>query len=347
MNQSIHSRPAEAIGQSEPFLKFQEHLSQAARANRPVLIIGERGTGKELAAAKLHYLSPRWDGEFVPLNCAALAKSLLDSELFGHEAGAFTGAATRRKGRFEAANGGTLFLDEIANLSREAQEKILRAVEYGVFERVGGVTPVTVNVRVVGATNEDLPSLADSGKFKRDLLDRLSFEVLTLPPLRERDGDVELLAYHFAGRMAVEMGFESVPEFSRYAMTALCQHKWPGNIRELKNTVERAVYRSNGNLVDEITFDPFASPFRPQTKSAEAATPSAVSPQQTSSAPERDFSVPLKAAIRDLEVEYLRHALARTRHNQRKAAALLGMTYHQFRGLYKKHGALPDMEKSL
>ena len=164
----------DAIGQSEAFLDFQEKLSRAARINRPVLLIGERGTGKELAASRLHYLSLRWQEPFVALNCAALSPTLIESELFGHEKGAFTGAAGLRKGRFEAADGGTLFLDEIGMIPMETQEKILRVVEYGAFERVGGSTAIDVDVRIVGATNADLLKLTRKGTFKRDLLDRLS-----------------------------------------------------------------------------------------------------------------------------------------------------------------------------
>ena len=257
----------EAIGQSEAFLHFQEQLSRVARIDRPVLIIGERGTGKELAAARLHYLSQRWQGPLVTLNCAALASSLLDAELFGHEVGAFTGATVRRKGRFENADTGTLFLDEIANLSREAQEKILRVVEYGSFDRVGGSRPVTVNVRIVGATNVDLPQRAKLGAFKEDLLDRLSFEVLTVPPLRMREGDVQVLTRHFAARMAVGMGFPETPEFSASAMDMLASHGWPGNVRELKNVIERAVVLSGSSptidvphlQLPEATFNPEAS----------------------------------------------------------------------------------------
>ena len=339
---SSRARSTEALGQSDVFLEFQEHLSRAARADRSVLIIGERGTGKELAATRLHFLSGRWQGPFVALNCAALAGSLLESELFGHEAGAFTGAATRRKGRFEAADSGTLFLDEIANLSRPAQEKILRAVEYGVFERVGGVAPVQVDVRVIGATNADLPALAERDRFKRDLLDRLSFEVLTLPPLREREGDVELLARHFASRMGVELGWEVSVEFTDRAMATLLAHSWPGNVRELKNVVERAVYRGEG-LVDEIVLDPFASPFRPAD---DAPCPPRRDHRHPSPAPGPDLSFPLRQAVADLEADYLREALSRARHNQRRAADLLGMTYHQFRGLYRKYIELLEDENS-
>ena len=329
------SAPEQALGQSDAFLHFQEQLSRVAPVERPVLIIGERGTGKELAAARLHYLSPRWQGPLVTLNCAALAASLLDAELFGHEAGAFTGASRLRKGRFEIADSGTLFLDEIANLSRQAQEKILRVVEYGAFDRVGGSGPVTVNVRIVGATNVDLPRRARAGAFKEDLLDRLSFEVLTVPPLRERTGDVELLTRHFAQRMAISLGFPEAPEFSARAMAMLAAHDWPGNVRELKNVVERAVYRSGPETVRQVDFDPFASPYRP----AERGGPKATAAQKTEDAAGSvDLGVPLAQAVRELEERYLAEALGEARHNQKKAAALLGLTYHQFRGLYRRLG---------
>jgi psp operon transcriptional activator len=328
----------EAIGQSDAFLQFQERLSRVAGIDRPVLIIGERGTGKELAAARLHYLSPRWQGPLVTLNCAALAGSLLDSELFGHEAGAFTGAVARRKGRFEAADGGTLFLDEIANLSMEAQAKILRVAEYGTFDRVGGTAPVETSVRLVGATNADLPALAEEGKFKADLLDRLSFEVLTVPPLRRRLGDVELLARHFATRMAVGLGRTQRPEFSDEAMAALLAHPWPGNVRELRNVVERAVCRTEGDVVREVVFDPFASPFRAHGAGGglrcQAPCDPPVAPDGRA-----DLATPLPEALRLVEEAYLRAALERSRHNQRSAAGLLGLTYHQFRGLYRRLNA--------
>ena len=162
----------EALGQSEAFLAFQEQLSRVARVDRPVLIFGERGTGKELATARLHYLSARWQEPFVALNCSALAASLIEAELFGHEEGAFTGAVKRRTGRFEQASSGTLFLDEIGNIPLTTQEKILRVVEYGSFERVGSSTPIQVDVRIIGATNVNLADLADEGRFMRDLLDR-------------------------------------------------------------------------------------------------------------------------------------------------------------------------------
>jgi psp operon transcriptional activator len=328
------SASLEALGQSGPFLDAMERLAELARVNRPVILAGERGTGKELAAARLHYLSQRWQGPFVALNCAALAPSLLESELFGHEAGAFTGAVARRAGRFEAAHEGTLFLDEIAAMGQAVQEKILRVVEYGQFERLGSARAVVVDVRLVAATNADLPSLVAEGQFKPDLLDRLSFEVLTLPPLRERGEDILLLARHFAARMTVELGLPDVPGFSAAAEARLISHSWPGNVRELKNVVERAVFRYRGDTVEELVLDPFASPHRPapSAPATEAAAPSAPAP----AAPwEPGRSLP--DAVRDLEVDALARALDAAKHNQRAAAELLGLTYNQFRTLYRKY----------
>ncbi len=329
----------ESLGQSDAFLEFSEDLSRAATVDRPVLLIGERGTGKELAAQRLHYLSPRWQGPLITLNCAALAPSLVESELFGHEAGAFTGAAGRRRGRFELADGGTLFLDEIGAMPLPVQEKILRVVEYGEFERVGGSAPVRADVRVVGATNADLPSLAAAGKFKRDLLDRLCFAVLTLPPLRAREGDALLLAAHFAARMAVELGLAAAPDFDPAALEQLASHPWPGNVRELKNAVERAVHTSGGRPIELLDLDPFASPWRPRPE--ETAAPAAPAPAPASPA-QPAFPASLKHEVKRLELTLLRSALAQARHNQRAAAKLLGLTYHQLRALVRKHAAELD-----
>jgi psp operon transcriptional activator len=298
-----------------------------------VLLIGERGTGKELAAGRLHYLSGRWQKPLIALNCSSLPASLIESELFGYERGAFTGALQRRAGRFEAADGGTLFLDEIGNVPLEVQEKILRAVEYQSFERVGSAESVEVDVRIVAATHENLPELAASGRFRPDLLDRLSFEVLSVPPLRERTGDIMLLSRHFAVRMARELEREEVPDFSAEAAAALEDYPWPGNVRELKNVVERAVYRSDGSLILEIVFDPFAS---------SAGHKPAVSPGQgIPSAQDADagsdlLAAPMEKAVQDLKLRMLNSALERSRYNQRKAAAILGLTYDQFRGLYRR-----------
>jgi psp operon transcriptional activator len=324
----------EALGQSELFLDFQERLSRIAPVERPALLVGERGTGKELAATRLHYLSQRWQGPFVSLNCAALAPTLIESELFGHEKGAFTGAQQRKTGRFEAADGGTLFLDEIGLLPIPAQEKVLRVVEYGAFERVGGSVSVEVDVRIIGATNADLPALAEQGRFKRDLLDRLSFEVLFLPPLRARHGDVRLLARHFAQRMGYELGRPETPEFSAAALKQLADHPWPGNIRELKNVVERAVYRSERPVIDTVDLDPFRSPY------ASGPDPSAGVPAAKPAAPPSPAANrPLKSAVRDLERDLLKRALADAKYNRKKAAGLLGLTYDQLRGLMRKYKA--------
>jgi len=336
----IAMRVEEAIGRSEAFLSFTERLSRVATVDRPVLLIGERGTGKELAAAKLHYLSRRWEGPLVALNCAALSPTLVEAELFGHEQGAFTGASRERAGRFEAADGGTLLLDEIGLVPLEVQEKLLRVVEYGTFERVGSSRPTRVDVRIVAATNADLPALARAGRFKDDLLDRLSFEVLHVPPLRERWEDIPLLAVHFAGRMGRELGFEETPRFTSEALQRLEAHPWPGNIRELKNVVERAVHRADGGPVgaDSVDFDPFRRPGEPR---AEAGATGGTPPVDPPSVPDRPtLPASLPDAVAALEIAALRDALRATRHHQRKAAARLGLTYHQFRGLYRKHARM-------
>jgi len=206
MNAPAHSD--RLLGESPAFLEVLDHVSQIAPLSKPVLIVGERGTGKELIAARLHYLSARWDQEYLKMNCAAISETLLETELFGHEAGAFTGATKMHRGRFERADKGSLFLDELATTSALVQEKLLRIIEYGEFERVGGSKTLTTDVRLIAATNEDLPSLAAAGKFREDLLDRLAFDVITLPPLRHRREDILLLAEHFAMNMASEMGLD-------------------------------------------------------------------------------------------------------------------------------------------
>ncbi len=336
----MQGAPKEALGQSEAFLAFSEAISRVAKIDRPVLILGERGTGKELAVSRLHYLSPRWQGPLVTLNCGALSPTLIEAELFGHEAGAFTGAQRRRAGRFEAAQGGTLFLDEIGNTPLTVQEKILRVVEYGVFERVGSSRPVQVDVRIVAATNADLTRLVRRGRFKPDLLDRLSFEVLVAPPLRRRQGDILLLATHFAARMAFELGRDQVPRFSERALETLLSHSWPGNVRELKNVVERAVYRSDSDLIDEVILDPFAQAGLAPETGAERTTPTT---HRREPGPEPlPPGLSLKAEVAALEIDLVRRALAQAQFNQRRAARLLGLTYHQLRGLIRKHQLTPN-----
>ncbi|MBN2032079.1 MAG: phage shock protein operon transcriptional activator [Deltaproteobacteria bacterium] len=327
VNSAYPAEIPEALGESGAFIRFCERLSRVAPIDRPVLIIGERGTGKELAASRLHFLSKRWQGPLVALNCAALTSSLIEAELFGYEKGAFTGAVERRPGRFESADKGTLFLDEIGGIPMEVQEKILRVVEYGSFERVGSSKPVEVNTRIVAATHADLPSMAEEGRFKKDLLDRLTFEVLFLPPLRERGGDIMLLARHFAAKMAFELGRTEVPCFTNEAAAALESHPWPGNVRELKNVVERAVYRSDAPTVGEIVFNPFKNFDKPIANGFEEA--------DTLTADGRKKS--FKEVVEELEIRLLRKSLVKAKFNQQKAAKALGLTYHQLRGMLRKY----------
>ncbi len=322
------------LGESPAFLRTLEQVSLIAPLEKPVLLVGERGTGKELIAARLHFLSNRWEGQFVKMNCAAISESLIESELFGHEAGAFTGATKTHHGRFERAHGGTLFLDELATTSMRVQEKLLRIIEYGEFERVGGSKTLTCNVRLIAATNQDLPSLAARGQFRSDLLDRLAFDVITLPPLREREEDIALLADHLAINMVKELGREFFPGFTPDVTAQLEQYNWPGNIRELKNVIERCVYRTEPeDQVSQVNFDPFASPFRPQSDVA------ITNKQIEQRAPENSPSWPvdLKQVTKDHERTLINSALSEAKHNQRKAAELLGLSYHQLRGYLKKY----------
>jgi psp operon transcriptional activator len=331
-------REAQLVGQAMVFLDAIERASRAAMLRRPVLVVGERGTGKELVAERLHRLSARWQEPLVVMNCAALPETLIEAELFGHEAGAFTGATRARAGRFEEADKGTLFLDELATLSLGAQERLLRAVEYGEVTRIGSSRPLQVDVRIVAATNENLPRLAENGRFRADLLDRLSFEVITLPPLRHREGDVAVLGEHYGRRMASELGWDGWPGFARAAAEALEAHAWPGNIRELRNVVERAVYRWDDWTapVGQVVFDPFDSPWQP------APLPDAPAPQVTPVLPAHDHSAvtDLRATVDAHERAILEHHLSRHRFNQRRTAAALGLSYDQLRHCLRRHGLL-------
>ncbi len=325
------------VGQSSAFLETLERVSQVAPLSRPVLIVGERGTGKEMTVERLHFLSPRWENILIKLNCAALPETLLESELFGYEPGAFTGAGKRHAGRFERAHGGTLFLDEIASMSLRLQEKLLRVVEYGELERVGGNTTITVDVRVVGAANVDLPAMAKKGAFRADLLDRLSFDVITLPPLRYRKSDIPLLAEEFALGMTRELQREYFAGFSDTALLRMKAYPWPGNVRELKNVVERAVYRTAADeLVTELEFDPFASPWQPHGENSEEAG-GQLEVDRDEALNSAGIPGDFKAHIRDYEQTLLQHALERNRYNQRQTARALGLSYDQLRGYLKKY----------
>ena len=319
------------IGEAPAFLEMLEHVSRAAPLSKPVLVVGERGTGKELVASRLHFLSERWEQHVVKVNCAALTESILESELFGHEAGAFTGAAKTHIGHFERADGGTLILDELATISLRMQEKILRTIEYGEIQRVGGNETLQVDVRIVGSTNADLQTLADEGRFRKDLLDRLAFDVITVPPLRERVEDILPLAHAFAINMASELKWSFFPGFSPRATSALLRNRWPGNVRELKFAVERSVYRSQDpeQPIADIVFDAFDSPFK-----IAAAKTSAAKPLRARREPL--LPTDLTQRLIDTEVDLLEAALEKARYNQRMAADLLGLSYHQLRGKLRK-----------
>ncbi|MFL6763329.1 MAG: phage shock protein operon transcriptional activator [Sphingomicrobium sp.] len=343
-------RADQFIGQSLAFLDAVERASRAAPLNRSILVIGERGTGKEFIAERLHHLSSRWAGPLIIMNCAALPENLIEAELFGHEAGSFTGAAKTRHGRFEEADGGTLFLDELGTLSMPAQDRLLRAVEYGEITRIGASKPISVDVRIVAATNENLPSQVDKGKFRADLLDRLSFEVITLPPLRARQGDIPLLAEHFGRRMAVELDWPNWPGFTSRALAALETYPWPGNVRELRNVIERAVYRHEDaeRAIDEIIFNPFQSPWAPTV--GDAGVPAVLpAPAPVAANEGEELAVSalaaapststndFRAAVADYERQLLEEALRRNRFNQRATAAALNLTYDQLRHALKRH----------
>jgi psp operon transcriptional activator len=283
------------------------------------------------------------------MNCAALPENLIEAELFGHEAGSFTGAAKTRHGRFEEADGGTLFLDELGTLSMPAQDRLLRAVEYGEITRIGASKPISVDVRIVAATNESLPALVDKGKFRADLLDRLSFEVITLPPLRAREGDIPLLSEHFGRRMSAELEWPNWPGFTPRALAELENYPWPGNVRELRNVVERAVYRHEDpeREIDAIVFDPFHSPWAPgigDTVQTHSAAAESLVDETSSEAHSASSSVEPVASTNDFrgavsayERRLLEDGLRRNRFNQRATAAALGLSYDQLRHALKRH----------
>lgn len=349
-------RPPELIGQSRAFLDALAHASAAAALDRPLLIIGERGSGKELIAGRIHFLSARWERPLVKVNCAALSEELLESELFGHEAGAFTGAQKRHLGRFERAEGGTLFLDEIASASMRVQEKLLRVIEYGEYDRLGGEETRTADVRVIAAANVDLAARARENRFRADLLDRLAFDVIAAPPLRARREDIPVLAAYFAARFAQEVSTAEAPisfeGFTPRAIAAFAAHDWPGNVRELKNAAERSVFRwatgGGKGPVDAVAIDAFAGTAlrEPGTGNRE---PEEVYSGEISvvanGEPETGsrFPVPgsrtldLRAHLDEIERRLALAALEAAGWSQKRAAAQLNLTYDQMRGLVRKH----------
>ncbi|HUU22809.1 MAG TPA: sigma-54 dependent transcriptional regulator [Phycisphaerae bacterium] len=301
------------VGASPQIQAVLDRVERVAAIPRPVLIVGERGVGKELVARAIHAATGTPDSPFVVANCAAVPDPLLESELFGHEKGAFTGADALAHGKFAQADGGTLFLDEIGNMSLAFQQKILRVVEYGTFTRVGGTAEVRVDVRILAATNADLEARIAEGAFLQDLYDRLAFEVVRVPPLRERTGDVAVLAEHFLGQFMREIPALSGKRLSRRAIEALNRYDFPGNVRELKNIIERAAYRDTTNEI----------------------TPEDIGMLRHAHANGGSFEEKVEAYRKGLILD----ALSAARGNQAQAARLLGLSYHQFRYYHRKYGA--------
>ncbi|HCV25001.1 MAG TPA: sigma-54 dependent transcriptional regulator [Candidatus Latescibacteria bacterium] len=306
------------VSASERIGTILEQIEQIASIPRPVLVRGERGTGKELIAAALHYGGDRADRPFVKLNCAALSESLLESELFGHEKGAFTGASDKRSGRFETADGGTLFLDEIGNTTLEFQQNLLRVLEYQEFERIGGNKTIRVDVRVVAATNADLEAEIEAGRFRADLYDRLRFSEINLPPLRERREDIRPLVEYFTRQLAEEVAAIGSRSFGESALEALEAYGWPGNVRELKFAVERALCVATAEQVDATHLPPEV------VGDDAAAVPAGVGGTYDEQ-------------MQSYEAGLLRRSLAASGKSQKDAAAGLGLTYDRFRHLLRKH----------
>ena len=302
------------VGESPQMKEIAARIRRVAKVPRPVLIRGERGTGKELVARAIHRESPRASGPFVAVNCAALPDTLLESELFGHEKGAFTGAAHASAGKFEQASGGTLFLDEIGNMSLPFQQKILRVVEYRSFTRVGGHDEIRVDTRIIAATNANLEEKLRDGRFLHDLYDRLAFEVIDVPPLRDRAGEIEVLATYFLNRFMQEVPAFAGKSLSAEAVDLLHGYPFPGNVRELKNIIERAVYRDTTNELDP---EDIGLRSDPQFQAAGGS-----------------YHDKVAAFERQLLVD----ALNRSGGNRAAAARELGLRYHQLRHLLSKHG---------
>ena len=302
----------DGIAASRSLSRVLEQARTVARFPRPVLIRGERGTGKELVARYIHDASPRADGPFVTVNCAALTEPLLGSEIFGHERGAFTGAERRRAGRLELADGGTLFMDEIGNMPPAFQEKILRVIEYQTFERVVSSESIGVDVRVVSATNADLAELMSDGLFREDLYDRLTVAVIDVPPLRQRKEDIPHLIVHFVRKLHDEIPNLPPKRFQQETVELMVDYYWPGNVRELRNIVERAYLYGPDDTI------------RPSHLPAEITA-------------RKITGDSFHAQVEEFKRQLISSALAECAGNQREAAERLNMTYDQFRHYYRKY----------
>jgi two-component system response regulator HydG len=313
---------APIVGQSPALRATLDVIRQAAPSSATVLLLGESGTGKELFARALHEHSSRAAGPFVAINCGAIPESILESELFGYERGAFTGAVARKEGRFERASSGTLLLDEVGELSLPMQVKLLRVLQESELERLGGTAPVRVDVRVVAATNQDLAARVREGKFREDLFYRLNVIQVVLPPLRERDGDVPLLAEHFLERYAAKNG-KAVRGLTRAALEALEAHPWPGNVRELENAIERAVVLSRG---PELGVDDLPEAVR----KAPGRVPGAVA---TPGLEGRTLTIPLGTPFEEIERRVILETLRLTGDDKNLAAKLLDISA---RTIYRK-----------
>lgn len=300
------------VGDSAAFQEVVRQASVFARVNRPILIRGERGTGKELVARFIHLKSKREDKNYLAVNCAAFQEELFLSDMFGHEKGAFTGAVKDKPGKLELADQGTLFLDEIANLSRTAQEKLLRVIEYQKFERIGGTRSQQVDVRIIAATNAPLEEMMQNGEFLPDLYDRLCFAELTLPPLRKRRDDIPMLVNHIVQELHQEIPDLEQKSFTHSTIKEMQAYHWPGNIRQLKNVVERLYIFDEDGVIHASELPLEITAVQPLGKT-------------------------FHEKVSGYEITLLSNALKDCHGNQRAAAKLLGMSYDQFRHYFKKY----------
>jgi DNA-binding NtrC family response regulator len=320
----------ELVGASEPMRQIYALIEQVAPSSASVLLTGESGTGKELCARSIHNLSPRKNNAFVAINCSAIPETLMESELFGHERGAFTGAAARRLGCFELANGGTLLLDEISEMPVSLQAKLLRVLEDRKIRRLGGSAELAVDVRVLAATNRDPQGAVRAGSFREDLLYRLNVITVELPPLRRRKEDIPLLAQHLVAQLA-ERHVRPAKLLSPAAVEALQSHSWPGNVRELRNVIERAVIICSSEVIERHHLAPYPLEQRAQSRGEDTIT------------------LPVGTPIDEVERRMILRTLQKTENNKTRAAELLQIslkTLHNKLRLYREQGLLPDPEES-
>jgi DNA-binding NtrC family response regulator len=333
MLQAVAGEPEAPVHRDAAMVALLDRAAQVARAEASVLITGESGTGKEVLARHMHRLSKRANGPFVALNCAALPETLMESELFGHEKGAFSGAVAARKGKFEQADGGTLLLDEIGEMDPRLQAKLLRAIQEREVDRLGGTAPVKVNCRILAATNRDLTAEVRAGRFREDLYFRLNVITLRIPPLRERPADILLLAEHFAARFAKANGLGK-RALNAQACAKLLEHRWPGNVRELENTMHRAVLLSGAEMVGaeaiELPVVPSAAAPVPAPTPEPAAAPAAKSAGVSTL-----VGRTVEAVERDLILETLTHCLG----NRTRAAEILGISIRTLRNKLHEYRA--------